>query len=208
MKKLITIVLALILCFSCFGCQNTSAQDNFTRLKFEDLTASGNAAIKIATDTDNVPVGVGQDNPPETETYIITFNGTYSAGSVTLDKSKIIAGDYLTFTYYYNRTCTPTFLNLMLLRIKGTVERESASFGKFTVRHYDSNGKFIAGVYKDDEMINNNLKNNYLTLEFYFETAPSEDLKFGCVWLNNGNPANFYITDIRVSRQSLMQTAA
>lgn len=205
MKKLITIILALILCFSCFGCQKTPTKENFTRLNFEDLTATGTTAIKIATDTDSVPVGVGEDNPPATETYKITFNGTYSAGSVALDKSKITAGDYLTFTYYYNRTCTPTFLNLMLLRIKGTVERESAIYGKYTVRHYDTNGRFIAGVYKDDEMINNNLKNNWLTLEIYFETAPSEDLKFGCVWLNNGISANFYITNLRVSRQSLMQ---
>lgn len=206
MKKTLTIILALIVCLSCFGCGAT-AKENFTRLKFENLTATGTTSIKIADQSDDVPVGVGEDAPPSTETYVVTFNGTYK-GNVDIDKSLITAGDYLTFTYFYNRTCTPTFLGIMLLRIKGTIERESASYGKYIVRHFDSSGRFIAGTYKEDEMINNNLKNNWLTLEIYFETAPSEDLSFGCVWLNNGTSANFFLTNVRISRQSLMDSAA
>ena len=206
MKKILNVILVLILCFSFVGCGKTPKSDNFTRLNIEDLTASGTATVRVATETDSVPVGVGQDNPPDTEIYIITFNGIYSAGGINIDKSKIKAGDYVTFTYYYNRSCTPTFLNLMLCRIKGVVERENLSYGKYTVRHYDAKGKFIVGAYKDDEMINNNLKGNYLTLEVYFETAPNEDLKFGCAWLNGG-PAEFYLTDVKLSRQSLMDSA-
>lgn len=203
MKKILAIVLILIMCCTCCGCNNEPVQENFTRLNIEDLTASGTATVRLATENDSVPVGVGQDNPPTTETYIITFNGVYKDGGIAIDKSKISAGDYITFTYYYNRSCTPTFMNLTLCRIKGVVEKENEKYGKYTVRHFDAKGNFIGGSYKEDQMINTNLKGNYLTLEVYFETAPSEDLAFGCLWLNSG-PADFYLTDLKLSKQSLM----
>jgi len=184
---------------------NEPPAPQYTSLSITDMEATGDATVEVATDKSDVPIGVGLKKPPETEIYVVGFNSA-GKGYVNIDKSKIQANSYLTFTYFYNRACTPSIMGVYLLRVKGVVERESAHYGKFTLKHYDNNGKFIAGKYSDQGTIDNRHKGNWLTMEVYFESAPSNDIKFGCVWLSNGENASFYLTDVKVSEQSLMQT--
>ncbi|MBR1968645.1 MAG: hypothetical protein IKA11_04555 [Clostridia bacterium] len=207
MKKLLIFFVCFVFLTCFFGCDKGAEEGppapQFTQLQASDFSTSGNAEIVSVTDNSVLPIGVGLREPPKTESYIITFNGAGS-GKVKLNKSKIKANEYLTFTYYYERTCTPSFLGIYLLRIKGVVERDGTAFGDYVMRHYDADGDFIAGIYSDSGTLNSNLKGNWLTLEIYFESAPAKDLEFGCVWIGNGSSANFYLTDVRVSEKSLM----
>jgi hypothetical protein len=206
MKRLLSFVLILLVLLVPIGCSNADEGVKYENLSLADMSASGNATIHEVTDTSILPKGVGQKQPPQTQSYVIGFNGV-GTGNISIDKTKIKANSYLTFTYFYERTCTPSFMGLYLLRIKGVVERENPSFGKYVIKHFNQDGDFIAGIYSDSGVINNNLRSNWLTLEVYFEEQPSTDPKFGCVWISNGVNASFYITDVRISEQSLMQQA-
>lgn len=201
MKKLLIFLICLLLCVFPLGC---SSEPNFTRLTIDDFEAVGDATVKVALDAEELPIGVGLKEPPKTESFIIGFNSV-GGGYVTIDKSKIKANSYLTFTYFYERSCTPSIMGVYLLRVKGEVEKESSTYGKFILKHYDADGKFIAGKYSEQGTIDNRHKGNWLTMEVYFESAPSNDVTFSCVWINNGISASFYLTNVRISEQPLMQ---
>ena len=207
MKKFLILFLTLItLLGTVFGCaeKDVKAPVSFDRVELNSFIATGNATVRLSDKYDNLPIGVGLDNPPDGEVVVITFNGTYGAGGVEIDKNLIEKGTYLTFTYFYERTCTPTFLGILLLRLQGEA-RGTYNGGKYVMEQFDAKGRKVAGTFNNsDGMINGNLKNNWLTVQAYFETPPTENLKFGCVWLNNGVSANFYLTDIRISKASLM----
>ena len=207
MKKLLILFLTLITLFgTVFGCaeNENNSPVPFDKVEVSSFTATGSAGVRLSNKYDDVPIGVGLDNPPSGEVFVITFNGTYNAGVVEIDKDLITKGTYLTFTYFYERKCTPTFLGIYLLRLQGEA-RGTYNGGKYVMKQFDAKGRRVEGTFNNSEgMINGNLKSNWLTVETYFETAPTENLRFGCVWINNGVSSDFYLTDVRLSKASLM----
>ena len=212
LKNVLSVLLALLLISCIFtGCNQKESETEIKTemVKLSSFSAVGSATIKQAESSDYLPVGVGEDFAPDCDkSFIIRFTSQSSADRIEIDKNIIKAGTYLTFDYYYERSCTPTFLGIYLLRLKGVADKNNfSSIAKYNcqVRQFGPDGEFVNGTFDNTSgTINGNLKGNYLTVEVYFSDAPTENLRFACAWLNNGQYANFYITNLRLSEQSLM----